>query len=67
MWTLLDRLHASWLTPLRKHAYLNILKILHLEKKKKKKGKISDKYFCSKHRLWVLVRTGSNEYPQSML
>ena len=22
-------------------------------------------YFCSKHRLWVLVR-GSNEYPQSM-
>ena len=23
-------------------------------------------YFCSKHRLWVHVRTGSNEYPQSM-
>ena len=24
-------------------------------------------YFCSKHRLWVLVRTSSsNEYPQSM-
>ena len=41
-----------------------------------KKRKFSDKkfcyfsYFCSKHRLWVLVRTasssGSNEYPQSM-
>ena len=24
-------------------------------------------YFCSKHRLWVLIRTASaNEYPQSM-
>ena len=36
------------------------------------KRKFSDKdsdifsYFCSKHRLWVLVRTTSNEYPQSM-
>ena len=35
------------------------------------KEKLSDKknlyfsHFCSKHRLWVLVRT-SNEYPQSM-
>ena len=43
---------------LRKHAYSNILKIL-----PSKKGKFSDKnsdifsYFCSKHRLWVLVRT----------
>ena len=42
---------------LRKHAYSNILKT--------KKGKFSDKkeiwyffsYFCSKHRLWVLVWT----------
>ena len=41
-----------------------------------KKWKFSDKnfwyfsYFCSKHRLWVLVRSpqwgGSNGYPQSM-
>ena len=41
-----------------------------------KKWKFSNKkfwylsYFCSKHRLWVLVRTastsGSNEYPQSL-
>ena len=36
-----------------------------------KKGKLSDKkfwyfsYFCSKHRLWVLVKT-AYEYPQSM-
>ena len=45
---------------LRKHAYSNILKIL-----QPKTGKFSDKkftyfsYFCSKHRLWVLVRTAS--------
>ena len=45
---------------LRKHAYSNILKIL-----PPKKWKISDKkfwyfsYFCSKHKLWVLVRTAS--------
>ena len=42
----------------------------------KTKWKFSDKkiwyfsYFCSKHRMWVLVRTASmrssNEYPQSM-
>ena len=37
-----------------------------------KKWKFSDKkfwyfsYFCTKHRLWVLVRIRSNEYPQSM-
>ena len=37
-----------------------------------KKEKLSDKiilyfsHFCSKHRLWVLVRGGSNRYPQSM-
>ena len=48
-------------TTLRKHAYSNILRIL-----QSKKGKFSDKkksdifsYFCSKHRLWVLVRTTS--------
>ena len=46
-------------TPLRKHAYSNILKSL----PPKKKWKFTDKklwwysYFCSKHRLWVLVRT----------
>ena len=45
---------------LRKHAYSNILKIL-----PPKNEKFSDKeiccfsYFCSKHRLWVLVRTAS--------
>ena len=45
---------------LRKHAYSNILNIL-----PPKKWKFSDKklwyfsYFCSKHRLWVLVRTAS--------
>ena len=47
--------------PLRKHAYSNILKIL-----QPKKGKFSNKkfwyfsYSCSKHRLWVLVRTASS-------
>ena len=46
--------------PLRKHAYSNILKTL-----QPKRGKFSDKkfwyfsYFCSKHRLWVPVRTAS--------
>ena len=55
--------------PLRKHAYSNILKILpskkKKKKKKKKKWKFSDKnsdilpYFCSKHRLWVHVKTAS--------
>ena len=58
-----------------KTAYLNILKIL-----PSKQMKILDKkfwyssYFCSKHKLWVPVRTalvlphqgGSNEYPQIM-
>ena len=51
---------AKHLNPLRKHAYSNILKIL-----QPKMGKFPDKkfwyfsYFCSKHRLWVLVRTAS--------
>ena len=46
---------------LRKHAYSNTLKIL-----PRKNGNFSDKnfwyfsYFCSKHRLWVLVRTASS-------
>ena len=45
---------------LRKHVYSNILKI----SPQKKKKMFSDKhwyftYFCSKHRLWVLVRTAS--------
>ena len=46
----------------------------HLQKTEKFLVKSSDffSYFCSKHRLWVLVRTasarrgGSNAYPQSM-
>ena len=48
--------------PLRKHAYSNIQCI---ENFTTKNWKFSDKnsdifsYFCSKHRLWVLVRTAS--------
>ena len=55
---------VTW-SPLRKHTYSNIMKILQQKKKKKKKWKCSDinfwyfSYFCSKHRLWVLVRTAS--------
>ena len=47
--------------PLRKYAYTNIRKIYH-----HKKWKFSDKksdifsYLCSKHRLWVPVRTASS-------
>ena len=59
--------------PLRKHAYSNILKILSPKTEKIQiKTSWYFSYFCSKHRLWVLVRTastrrgGSNEYPQSM-
>ena len=50
---------STWLT-LGKHAYSNTLKIL-----LPKNGNFSDKkfwyfsYFCSKHRLWVLIRTSS--------
>ena len=49
---------------LRKHAYLNILKISPPKKKKKISDKNSDifSYFCSQHRLGG----SSNEYPQSM-
>ena len=45
---------------LRKHAYSNVLKILH-PKNENSQIKISDifSYFCSKHRLRVLVRTAS--------
>ena len=60
---------------LRKHAYSNILKILQ-KKKKKKKGKFSDKnsdifYISSQnidcgYSLEPPRRGGSNEYPQSM-
>ena len=52
----LRRVHFT----LRKHAYSNTLKIL-----PRKNGNFSDKkfwyfsYVCSKHRLWVLVRTAS--------
>ena len=61
------RLYGSWLfnkihlvITLRKHTYSNILQIL-----SPKKWKFSDKKFwyflcfCSKHRLWVLIRTAS--------
>ena len=56
---------------LRKHAYSNILKISPSKTESFQiKILIFFSYFCSKHRLWVLVRTpqrgGSNEYPQSM-
>ena len=53
--------HLHINNPLRKRAYSNILKNFTT-----KKWKISDKkfwyfsYFCSKHRLWVLVRTASS-------
>ena len=46
--------------PLRKHAYSNILKILP-PKTEIFQIKNSDifSYFCSKHRLWILVITAS--------
>ena len=53
--------HSYNFDPLRKHAYSNILRIL-----PPKKRKLSDEkfgyfpYSCSKHRLWVLVRTASH-------
>ena len=66
--TTVDRSADSMTTPssicfrsLRKHAYSNTLKIL-----PQKNDKSSDKkfwyfsYFCSKHRLWVFVRTASS-------
>ena len=58
--------------PLRKHAFSNIKKISPPQTENFKIKKLwYFPYFCSKHRLWVLVRTAStrwsNEYPQSML
>ena len=52
---------------LRKHAYSNILKILPPKNEifQMKNADIFS-YLRSKHRLWVLVRTASNEYPHSM-
>ena len=55
---------------LRKHAYSNILKISppKTENFQRKNSDIFS-YFCSKHRLWVLVRTASArryEYSHSM-
>ena len=45
---------------LRKHAYSNILKISPPKTKSFQiKILILFSYFCSKHRLWVLVRTAS--------
>ena len=56
---------------LQKHTYSNILKILQPKQENFQIKKfLYFSYFCSKHRLWVLVRTalpsGSNKYPQSM-
>ena len=43
---------------LRKHAYSNTLKILPLKTENFQiKNSVIFSYFCSKHRLWVLVRT----------
>ena len=52
---------------LRKHTYSNILKSSPPKSEifQIKKTLIFFSYFHSKHRLWVLVRSGSNEYPQS--
>ena len=56
---------------LRKHAHSNILKISPPKTESFQiKILMFFSYFCSKRRLWVLVRTalqgGSNEYQQSM-
>ena len=65
------RAHSSWNMPgygqvhtLRKHAYSNILNILHSKKENFLNKKIwyFFSYFCSKHRLWVLVRTASAKH-----
>ena len=47
---------------------IQIYRKFHLQKLKisNKTKPLIFSYFCSKHRLWVLVRTGSNEYPQFM-
>ena len=80
---LFSRVHhgtTSWRH--RKHyenTPIQIYRKFHLQKPKffRKKNSWYFSYFCSKHRLWVFVRTcgyslepprrgGSNEYPQSM-
>ena len=52
----------------RKHTYIILTPLNPLLYSKSKTGVYRDihyfSYFCSKHKLWVLVR--SNEYPQSM-
>ena len=55
---------------LPKHAYSNILKISPPKTESYQIKILIFSYFCSKHRLWVLVRTASQlhsciEYPQS--
>ena len=49
--------------PLRKHAYSNILKISPPKTESFQiKILIFFSFFCSKHRLWVLVRTASARF-----
>ena len=63
--------HLKWVPTQHVH-YENMPIQIYWKFYNKKKGKFSDKkfwyvsYFCSKHRLWILVRTASNEYPQSI-
>ena len=54
------QVNITYLSTLQKHAYLNIKKISS-PKTENFEIKNSDifSYFCSKHRLWVLVRTAS--------
>ena len=55
-------------TSLRKHAYSNILNILQPEKKRIQiKNSDIFSYFCSKHRLLVLVRTTSVSRAEAVL
>ena len=50
----------NYTVSLRKHAYSNILKILPPKNENfQMKNSYIFSYFCSKHRLWVLVRTAS--------
>ena len=59
----MKELKNYWIESLWKHAYSNILKRLpprnenfQVQKKRKKKKEIIS-YFCSKHSLWVRIRT----------
>ena len=58
--TFLNAIFQTNFLTLREHAYSNILKIVS-PKNESFQMKNSDilSYFCSKHRLWVLVRTAS--------